>query len=217
MRRTKEDSEQTRLQILAAARQVFARNGVTRTTMEHIAQAAGVTRGAIYWHFANKIQLFNAMRDQVSLPLIDKGDDELLSADTHDPLEPIERFLHGIVDAVASDKDTRQTFQIMSFKCEYVDELERELKQYSARCHELLDKLAPIYERARREGVLRPDLEPRLAALDTCLFISGLMRHWLLDERGAFVRKHVDELIAAHVGSRRQAAATTRPRRRQPS
>ena len=68
MRRTKHDSEQTRQQILAAARSEFAHRGVTRTTLEHIARSAGVTRGAIYWHFANKAELFRAMRDQEPAP-----------------------------------------------------------------------------------------------------------------------------------------------------
>jgi TetR/AcrR family acrAB operon transcriptional repressor len=58
VRRTKKESEQTRRQIIAAARRVFARQGVRRTTLEEVARAAGVTRGAIYWHFAGKTELF---------------------------------------------------------------------------------------------------------------------------------------------------------------
>ena len=76
MRRTKEESEQTRRQILRAARREFFLHGVTRTTMERIATAAGVTRGAVYWHFENKRDLFNAMLAQF-------GDDAKLLAGGH--------------------------------------------------------------------------------------------------------------------------------------
>src|SRR5437660_11927168 len=96
VRRTKEDSEQTRRRILDAARRVFARQCVTRTTLEEIARAAGVTRGAIYWHFADKTELFYSMRAQVSLPTIDTGF-ALSAADSADPLGSVERFLCGVI------------------------------------------------------------------------------------------------------------------------
>jgi len=67
-RKTKKDAELTRQRIIHAAREVFLVRGVSRTTMEHIAAQAGVTRGAVYWHFDNKIDLFHAMREQVFLP-----------------------------------------------------------------------------------------------------------------------------------------------------
>ena len=63
MRRTKQEAEQTRRRIMSAALRTFDRHGISRTTMEHIADAAGVTRGAIYWHFADKQALLAAIRD----------------------------------------------------------------------------------------------------------------------------------------------------------
>jgi TetR/AcrR family acrAB operon transcriptional repressor len=53
-RRTKEEAAATRESILDAAEQLFVKQGVSRTTLQHIATAAGVTRGAIYWHFNDK-------------------------------------------------------------------------------------------------------------------------------------------------------------------
>ena len=61
VRRTKEDAMATRDSILDAAELLFAERGVSSTTLQHIATAAGVTRGAIYWHFKNKQALLTAM------------------------------------------------------------------------------------------------------------------------------------------------------------
>ena len=122
MRRTKRESQRTRRRILAAARKVFASQGVTRTTLEEIADAASVTRGAIYWHFADKNELFFAMREQVAVPMIDQIDLALRRSDGSDPLAGVERFLLGILEALESNATARQTFQIMGFKCEYVGE-----------------------------------------------------------------------------------------------
>ncbi|MBU2373167.1 MAG: TetR family transcriptional regulator, partial [Gammaproteobacteria bacterium] len=58
MRRTKEDAEQTRLKIIAAALELFSKNGYSNTTLAMIADEAGFSRGPIYWHFKNKDELF---------------------------------------------------------------------------------------------------------------------------------------------------------------
>jgi TetR/AcrR family acrAB operon transcriptional repressor len=197
VRRTKQQSEQTRQQILVAARREFAAHGVTRTTLQRIAAAAGVTRGAVYWHFANKRELFRAMREQVSVPLFDHT--ELVGADDPDPLHTIEHFLHGVIAQIAADLQTRRTFDILALKCEYVDEFRPELKRHARRCQELMSKFALVYERARDTGAMRGDVAPEIAALGTCVFVTGMLRLWLMDEDSALVRPRVDALIAGHI------------------
>ena len=204
LRRTKQESEHTRQQILVAARREFAAHGVTRTTLQRIAAAAGVTRGAVYWHFANKRELFQAMREQVSVPLFDHTD--VADADDPDPLGAIERFLRGVIDRIASDLQTRRTFDILALKCEYVDEFRPELKRHAKRSADLKSKFARVYERARGMGVMRTDIAPDVAALATCVFVTGMLRLWLMDEDRTLLRAHVEGLIAAHVAVLRAPA-----------
>ena len=63
-RKTKEEAQRTRQLLIESAIQQFALRGVTNTTLTDIADAAGVTRGAVYWHFASKTELFNEMWQQ---------------------------------------------------------------------------------------------------------------------------------------------------------
>lgn len=203
MRRTKEESEQTRRRIIAAARRVFARQGVRRTTLEAVARAAGVTRGAIYWHFAGKTELFYAMREQVSLPTIDTGFASS-SADAADPLGSAERYLRGVV-ASLRDPAARETFRIMTFKCEYVGELGRELDRQRSRCTELTGRLSQVYLRAKRAGQLRRGLAPGAAALATCGFLIGLVRLWLMDGSRGPIRKAAGAIIKSHIDSYRRS------------
>ena len=177
---------------------------MTRTTFEEIAASAGVTRGAIYWHFADKTELFFAMREQVAVPMIDQIDLALLRSEGSDPLAGVERFLRGILRALESDPAARRTFQIMGFKCEYVGELERELGLQRLRCSELVSKLTQTYGRARRAGQLRAGLRPSMAALETCSFVIGLTRLWLLDAKGSLLRRVARRLISAHVTGHRR-------------
>ncbi|HKW38088.1 MAG TPA: TetR family transcriptional regulator [Burkholderiales bacterium] len=203
MRRTKEESEETRRRILAAARRAFARQGVTRTTLEDVARAAGVTRGAIYWHFAGKTELFYAMREQVSLPMIDTGF-AWSASDAADPLGSAERFLRGVIASMREERATRETFRIVGFKCEYVGEFERELGRQRNRCADLYGKLAQVYRRARRARQLRPGLTPASAAFATCSFLIGLVRLWLMDKARGPVRSAADAIIASHIDSYRR-------------
>ena len=95
-RRTKEDALKTRQLLIESAIQQFALRGVTSTTLADIADAAGVTRGAVYWHFASKAELFNEMWQQ-QLPLRDLLQHEFNLKDDQDPLSTLrEKFIIGL-------------------------------------------------------------------------------------------------------------------------
>ncbi len=59
----------TRRNILIAASELFSRDGVNNTALENIAKEAGVTRGAIYWHFKDKFALLETLLNEQKLPL----------------------------------------------------------------------------------------------------------------------------------------------------
>jgi TetR/AcrR family acrAB operon transcriptional repressor len=214
MRRTKEEAEQTRRRIMQAALRTFDRRGIARTTLEQVARAARVTRGAIYWHFSGKQALLRAIRDEVSLPLVDQSDFTLLDRSAGDPLERVERFLVDLLRAMAEDERTRLVFAVMSFRCEYVGELTAELEEYVRKSRRLGDALTRTYRQAQQLGAGLNGLSPRLAALDTLVFLAGLLRLWLLDEQGTLgMRRAARTLIGAHVRGRR---AAPQPARRAP-
>src|SRR5258706_6632374 len=186
---------------------MFSSRGVARTTLEQIASSARVTRGAIYWHFANKIELFYAMREQVSVPMLDPMDMGRLRGASADPLGGVANYLRSVVETMLRDPATRQTFEIIHFKCEYVEELHPELRRHYARCSELTQALAGAFRDAKRSGHLRKSLQPRLAALATCAFLIGLVRLWVYDREGRTVRTTANRLIAEHLAGYRRASS----------
>ena len=116
VRKTKEDAELTRQRIIDAARTVFLARGVSRSTLEHIATQATVTRGAVYWHFKNKTEIFHAIREQVLLPLIDRMDDTLTLDGADDPLTQIEKSLCETINDLNENVEMRQVYEIMMIK-----------------------------------------------------------------------------------------------------
>jgi TetR/AcrR family acrAB operon transcriptional repressor len=204
VRKTKENAELTKQSIIHAAREVFLERGVSRTTLEHIAAKANVTRGAVYWHFKNKIDIFHAMREQVFLPLIDRMDDTLLTSGSSAPLASIENFLLGTIQVLDESIETRQTYEIMMIKCEYVDEFSDVLQQILSNCSGITEKIALTYKRASAKGELRKGLDPQQLAQDTNLFFSGLLHMWVKDLNGNRFRQNATQLIKFHMHLRKK-------------
>lgn len=178
-RSTKEEALATRHRLLDAAEHIFAEKGVSRTSLHDIAQAAGVSRGAIYWHFKNKADLFNAMMERTTLPLEDS-----LHQIGHDPeLDPLHELRRSILNAmrkIATDERTRRVFEVATLKVEYVDEL-LAVKARHLQCY--VDGVRQM-ERSLREAALRRAeplrVSPSMAAQGLHALVVGLIHTWLL-------------------------------------
>ena len=204
VRKTKEDAELTRQRIIDAARAVFLTRGVSRSTLEHIATEATVTRGAVYWHFKNKTDIFYALRDRAFLPLIDRMYDTLgIQSDNIDPLTQIENSLCDTIDELNENIEMRQIYEIMMIKCEYVDEFATVLQQILSNCSNITEKIQLAYDRAREQNLLTTTLTPHALALDTHLFFSGLLHMWVKDADGSRFRHQAKALIQSHINLRR--------------
>ena len=162
-----------------------------------------MTKGAVYWHFSGKHEILHAIREEVSLPLLDRADCTLLHRGERAPLDRVARFLEGMLESVENDPRTRRALTVMQFKCEYADDLLRELDDMHRNNDRLAKALEATYEEARKGGTLNPALTPRIAALDTTAFLAGLVRLSLLDRTRNGMRKNTPALIRAHVASRR--------------
>lgn len=203
VRKTKAEAEQTRQHIIEAARKVFHANGVSRSTLEQIAAAAGVTRGAVYWHFENKAELFFAMRAQVTLPMIDRLDDLMLGEAAEDALDGIEAALNEFLTILETDELAREVFRIISLRCEYVGDFACVLADTNASHAGFIDKLTIAYQRAADKGQLRAGLLPVDAARDTATFVSGLCQRWLAECQPGPLAQNARAMIRCHMALRR--------------
>jgi TetR/AcrR family acrAB operon transcriptional repressor len=203
VRKTKAEAEQTRQEIIDAARCVFHECGVSRTSLEKVARVAGVTRGAVYWHFENKASLFYAMREDSNREL-EQARATLISTDFTNPLDAIEQSMLEFFAVLENTPTVRQTFEIMSLRCEYVDEFAPVLLEVNKPCLDFLVRLKTVYQRAADSGFLRPQLDPEAMAYDTFSFTSGLFNNWLADAASDDLRLQVRSMIRTHMALRRK-------------
>lgn len=183
-RKTKEDAIATRNSLIDAAESVFLEKGVSRASLSDIAQAAGATRGAIYWHFKDKVDLFGAMMERGILPL-EQGYSEIECSTCPDPVQRLRAVMALVLGTVASDDRTRRVFEIATYKVEYVDELAAARERHIAASEAFTRQLARDFQiAAHMQGVALP-MTAMEAAIGLHALFEGLMRNWILND-GAF-------------------------------
>ncbi|HEX9802148.1 MAG TPA: TetR family transcriptional regulator [Gammaproteobacteria bacterium] len=202
-RKTKEEASRTRQQIIDAAQAVFHRNGVSRSTLEQIAREAGVTRGAVYWHFKDKAELFAAMRENVFTPMRERIDSILFAERFADPLDAIEASLQELFRVLEDCPKLRQVFEIMVLRCEYVGEFAEVRAEANKPAMDFQAKIKNAYRSADARGTLRKGLDPDTVALDTWAFVNGLLHDLLGNEFKSEYLRRIGAMISSHMALRR--------------
>jgi TetR/AcrR family transcriptional regulator, acrAB operon repressor len=223
VRKTKQEAGETRSLLLDTAERVFRDNGVSRTSLNEIAEAAGLTRGAIYWHFKNKADLFDAMMQRVTLPmeqLVGRAGDDAID----DPVAFIRACAINVLVRTATDEQMQRVFEICCHKCEFVgDMLPTRDRQLECR-NDCLAQVEIGIRHAIDKGHLPAGVNPRRAAIGMHALIDGLIANWVLDPAYFPLAQEAEALIdiyltglgakpaAAAAATASIAAATGKPR-----
>jgi AcrR family transcriptional regulator len=105
--RTRDPARKQR--ILAAAADLFARNGFHSVSMEDIGEVVGITASAIYRHYDSKTAVLVAMFDRVIDQLLSEGQ-QLVADPQADPREALTRLIDGQIGFVVDDRDVAQVY-----------------------------------------------------------------------------------------------------------
>ena len=217
VRRTRDEAAETRNAIIDAAERVFSERGVSHTSLEDIAKAAGVTRGAIYWHFKNKSELFAAMVSRIRLPveeMVARSSDE--AAD--DPLGLLKQAAVAALKRTATDPQCQRVFDIVTHKCEYVEDMEAVKGRLSELKCNCVDRSEKAIRNAIKRGQLPKTLDARLAAIGLDSMIFGLISNWLADRSYVNLERDAEGLIDRYLSCLgAQAAEKTPTTRRLPA
>lgn len=179
-RRTKDEAEQTCNAILDAAEAVFYRRGVVRTSLQEVAEAANVTRGAVYWHFRNKNELVQAMVERVILPQ-EHILEQLEASESDTPLQDLSQACRESLRQMFSDQQRRRVFTIITQRCEYVEDMEGIVKTRKELKERILGRFTRLFERAAKLGLLACPWTPAVAAATLHSLMFGLMLNIVIE------------------------------------
>ena len=172
-RKTKEEAAETRARLLDTAEEVFLREGVTRTSLQRIAEAAGVTRGAIYWHFQDKADLFNAMMDRICLPCEEAAC--ALEAQAGNAPQALRGFARQPLERMMEDERTRRVFTIAIHRTEYSEDMRTAFERHLEAMEEFRTQAEAIVRRGQAEGSFAAVLDARAASVAMIALIDGLL------------------------------------------
>lgn len=172
MKRTKDESEQTRELLLDAAKHLFGSRGYSRTTLLDVAKEAGLTRGAMCWHFTSKADLFKAVMEKIFREV--SGIVETAHRSPSDPIEKISNFLTELINLILNHPPYKAMQEILLFQTEWQDELRDVYALYSQRIQTFEDTFRQLLTEAEACGALPPTFN-REVTITACLaFIGGL-------------------------------------------
>ena len=198
MRRTKAEAEQTREAVIAAAVTVFLERGFARATFDEVARAAGVTRGAVYWHFRDKLAIFHALERRADLPneaLASRlrarlGDDRGL-----DPLHELTRTIREGVQAFEANTERRRILTILWLRCEYVGEMLPALERRQRADAAMQQLFVEVIALAASRGHLAPRWSAERAGRALLLLVNGAVEYWLRAPEDARLEPEIMSLV----------------------
>ncbi|MDI7862166.1 TetR family transcriptional regulator [Rhizobiaceae bacterium n13] len=178
MRRTKAEAEETRQNIILAAERVFYEKGVANSSLEDVAAVAGVTRGAIYWHFASKTDLFLAVYQHVPLPQRDMLEFESV-ATGENALVELEKAACDWLELLSVDEQRQRMLTIL-LRTNYSEEFQNVLRAQLELDDFHTVHLVKAFEQARLQGRLSEGWTPESATSAVRWLIKGMCTEWLL-------------------------------------
>ena len=156
--RKEQQSERTREKLLTKCLHLFAQRGFSSTSIDEIARAAGLTKGAMYWHFASKDDLFHAILDRIRRQWLDVVHAPVLARRT--PTERLDQLFDSYVELFIEAPDIFLFLQQVA--------LDRQNPKFSGQIAKVFAKtarfIAGIIDDGKTAGVMRRDVDSLGAA-----------------------------------------------------
>lgn len=172
-RRTKQDAEETREHILDAAEQCFRDSGIYRTTLQMIAMKAGCTRGAIYWHFREKNDLFKQVIERTPLLLFTEVEELVMRAES---VMALRHCLLKEIECVKRNKHLRNVIEMTVFRCEYPEEVNDHDILVGDKMDKLFVMIDSVLSEAQKKGRIHADISTTILSSMIFYVFMGALR-----------------------------------------
>lgn len=190
MRRTKEEAAVTRVTLLKTALAVFSAKGYAATTLDDVARAAKVTRGAIYWHFKSKADLYNTLVQEFSARGASVVQQAVAEGGTL--IEILRRIFVRVCTVIEEDKEMRAVMELTLFKTGLDPELQTSRKKQIEAGNALLKGITEAMRQGIAQGALRGDIDPADMARAFIAFENGAIQLWLLSPRSFSLKRSAE-------------------------
>jgi len=199
MRRTKEEAEITKRNILAAGLEVFSRKGYKATRMEDIASQANVTTGAIYHHFGGKSELYIALVEDSEVQLNQLA--QQIVEEGGAPATILRRLLVRMFEYIEEDEKYRAVLELFLNKTEISAELDIFNEKILAGRRLLVQFFSSLIQDGIVEGEFHSDISPQNTALALVGFVNGMGLIWIQDPEFFSIKEDAEKLVDLFLSS----------------
>lgn len=197
-RKTKDEAEQTRLGIMNAALTVFSDKGVSRSSLADIAKEAGVTRGAIYWHFENKSDLMHKMMlhyfDDVDASIRLKYEDLKGEA-------LLLKLAESWLEMIENNDDIQKMMEISFYKMEHTGEMSSLHDIESGILQSDISELTESLQHSIDNGEFKADTDLHEFSIAFISSIQGILMQWVLLKKNFSLKSVANKSINALLNS----------------
>ena len=177
MKRTKEEAALTRKVLIDAALNVFSHKGYAQTTLEEVAKAAGVTRGAIYWHFGNKFEMFHAVLQELYKKAGARVK-KIIDSDQR-PLSKLHHLMREFFLIVSNEEEFGIIEEVQLFKTRKGEEFSRLYKDHVVNVKAMRGLLTGLIREGIAAGEFDSRLDPEVTIVALLSYIAGIKSAWL--------------------------------------
>ncbi len=204
MPRPKQADPLARRQILAAATDVFSRKGYAGTTLDDITAAANLSKGAIYWYFDSKAELFNTILGERSSVFLELLEEAAQAAPT--PLAALEQMWLRWMEALETDRAYQAYARLAHLRIEIGVEPRESLEARRTEERRAQALVTQKVLEAVAAGELPRETDVEAVALSFVSAGTGLVRAWLLVPETFLPRAIAPRLWALLVAGWRHAS-----------
>ncbi len=211
-RRSKQEQREDSIaRILDAAERLFITKGFHATRTEEIGAAAGLTKGALYFHFGEKTAVLLALLERVQSRVLDPLAWRLASGQGT-PLDRLRDFL--LQQARLAHEEPAMLLLPIIVSIEFADTDQEPGKRVRWGYQRTAELLAQVIEEGQAQGLFRRDMTPRQQASLILALNDGVMLEWWRSEPRTTGRSVVDAVYGLLMSGIRVVAAApaeTRP------
>jgi AcrR family transcriptional regulator len=193
-RTTKEEAQKTRQRILDTAIALFNRDGVSVTTLEKIAEAAALTRGAIYWHFKNKMDVITAIHEALHISILEGLHKELQDTN-RTAVERMKAAIVNFLTDLAQDELEQMVMTIFTIKCDYSGEMGLFLDNQATCKKEGFTLFHTNFQEALDKGEIQGSWSAEFLSRNLQYYICGIITDCIKDKTLHILKEDAEKFV----------------------
>ncbi|MFL0248915.1 TetR family transcriptional regulator [Clostridium neuense] len=194
IKKTKQKAIETKNIIFDSALKVFEKKGFSSTTLEDIAKEAGISRGAIYWNFKNKQDLYVCLLKEYfndnfyeNLKYNDKSN--------KDPVAAIREYMYNYFKILINNEETRKYMEILRYKTEVKTDIGEVLRVEQEIDLKIKEELSKLIRLGIEAGKIRNDIAEGVISMSALSYLNGIEDSWLINPEAFALEAYLDNLI----------------------